>query len=96
VPLSEQNTKNQCLSLLFGKYHQKDIDIQKFGINFLEMEDLYFKLTVVEKEEQVLVILEDSKNAHKIVNNLENITITAISPLLNHKNKSNSNSIMFK
>ena len=60
------------------------------------MEDLYFKLTVVEKEEQVLVILEDSKNAHKIVNNLENITITAISPLPEHKHKSKTNSIMLE
>jgi hypothetical protein len=78
---------------LFGKYHRKHIDLQKFGVNFLEMEDLYFKLTVVEKEEQVMVVLEDSKVAHRIVNNLEHITITAISPLLEYhrspKSKSN-------
>jgi len=57
VPLNDQNAKNHCLSLLFGKYHRKDIDLQKFGVNFLEMEDLYFKLAVVEKEEQVMVVL---------------------------------------
>lgn len=54
------------------------------------MEDLYFKIAVVEKEEQVTVVLENSSVAHLIVNNLEHITITATSPLTEYQRSQNS------
>ena len=34
------------LVLLFGKYHRKVIDLSHKGVNYLEMEELYFKVSV--------------------------------------------------
>lgn len=50
LPLHPKMIENHTIVLIFGKYHKRRIDLRKKGTNFLEMEELYFRLSVIEKE----------------------------------------------
>ena len=43
------------------------------------MEELFFRVSVVKKEESVIVMVQDSKKGHLVINKLHDITITACS-----------------
>jgi bifunctional DNA-binding transcriptional regulator/antitoxin component of YhaV-PrlF toxin-antitoxin module len=54
------------------------------------MEELYFRVAVIQKEESILVILEESNKSHLIVNRLKDITITACTSVEPHRLASNN------
>ena len=65
--------------IIFGKYHHRCINLENVGVNYVEMEEIFFKISVVKKEDSVIVVICDSQHAHKVVNKLSDITLTACS-----------------
>ena len=50
--------------IIFGKYHHRCINFENVGVNYVEMEEIFFKISVVKKEDSVIVVIWDSQHAH--------------------------------
>jgi hypothetical protein len=47
--LSKKVQKDNSVTVIFGKYHEREISLLQYGVNYLQMEDIFFKVSVIKK-----------------------------------------------